>query len=115
MGKIGLRTAQCLQKKIMAFNCLKTFKMKMVDMTTKVFCMLALGISKSESINYIDVSHNQLDNRSVKSIETLMRYINNIHYMNISENSGITDDQKKYLKKLIMNINKGGNKDIRVQ
>lgn len=80
---------------------LVSLKLKLMEITTKLFCMMALGIAKSDTIAEINFADNLLDNRAVKTFETLTRYIKNIVRVDISLNSGISDENKKNLKKLI--------------
>lgn len=99
---IGSRTIELISNTL-ATSPLKCLSLISVKMTTKMFCQLCLGVGQSSSIETIEVSHNNIDSRALKSVHIISRYISQLRYLDLSYNK-LTQLDDKTLK--LINQNK---------
>lgn len=88
-----------LIKTILERNELQELILNTFSITSKLLCILALGISKNKTLEVLDVSSNQIDNNGVATIEMILRYIKNIKKIDLTGNK-ITSF--KELRKVLM-------------
>lgn len=80
-------------------NDLQELILNNFSITSKLLCILALGISKNKTLEVLDVSYNQIDNNGLATIEMILRYIKNIKKIDLNGNK-ITSF--KELRKVLM-------------
>ncbi|EAS04431.2 hypothetical protein TTHERM_00616060 (macronuclear) [Tetrahymena thermophila SB210] len=107
-NKIGARALIQINKLITQFQ-LSVLGLRCVEMSTKQFCQLCICMAENQSIIDLDVSENQLDERAIEAIKTIIRYIKNLVKLNVSKNS-ISEQKYKEIKKQMYDLIK--NKEV---
>ncbi len=54
------------------------------ELTTKMFCVIALGMAQNSTLKEIALGNNFIDERSFKTFETLIRYVKNLETIEFS-------------------------------
>ncbi|KAL4433361.1 hypothetical protein ABPG74_017465 [Tetrahymena malaccensis] len=107
-NKIGARALIQINKLVSQFQ-LSVLGLRCVEMNTKQFCQLCICMAENQSISDLDVSENQLDERAIEAIKTIIRYIKNLVKLNVSKNN-ISELKYKEIKKQMYDLIK--NKEI---
>lgn len=95
-------------KKIIEKNTLKSLILSTCEITTKFFCILALGLANNNSLEEINFNGNLIENSGVHTIEMILRFIKNLKKIDFSNNK-ITS--YKELRKVML-FNKNINEKI---
>ncbi|KAL4492927.1 hypothetical protein ABPG72_020706 [Tetrahymena utriculariae] len=107
-NKIGARALIQINKLVSQFQ-LSVLGLRSVEMNTKQFCQLCICMAENQSISDLDVSENELDERAIEAIKTIIRYIKNLVKLNVSKNN-ISEQKYKEIKKQMYDLIK--NKEI---
>lgn len=71
---------------LLANSQLKQLSLDSCGITTKLFCRLCLGIGQSTSLEALELPNNQIDARALKSINIVVRYVQQLKYLDLSGN-----------------------------
>ncbi len=65
-----------------------------MNLNTKMFCQICLGIGQNNSLTTLQVSGNKIDSRALKSIQIIIKFVQQLDYIDLTGNKFNSLDQK---------------------
>lgn len=73
-------------KEILQTTSLKELVLEYLDMDTKQFCMICLGVGSNTSLQLLNFDNNAVDERGCKSLELISKHCQNLKKISLKKN-----------------------------